>query len=231
VPTLGGIETEPGSRRTDYTDRWARITPSEQRDPHEIYVTEDGERFVAEDTPRFNDLQNALLDGSVDRFWVVFDEAGLESADPPVVSGRDRNEIREMARAGDVAWLGEDLETLAERAGIDAEGLASTVASYNEGVETGDDPFGRSFLTPIDSPPYYALLTHDTTLTTHGGIAVDDSLRVLDEGSDPIPDLYAAGEAIGAGALTGRDFASGMLLTPALSFGRILGRRLAGGSH
>jgi fumarate reductase flavoprotein subunit len=227
VPTLGGIETESGSGRTDYTDRWARVTPSEDRVPHEIYVTEAGERFVAEDAESFGTYQRALLDRSIHRFWVVFDERALEWADPPVVSGRDREGIRTMADGGDIAWRADTLDALAERAGIDPTGLAATVQTYNDAVATGDDPFDRSALpAPIDDPPFYAIETHDTTLATHGGLAVDDHLRVLDRADDPIPGLFAIGEAIGGGALTGQDFGSGMLLTPALSFGRLLGRRL-----
>jgi len=229
VPTMGGIETPPGSARTDYTERWARVVPSDDRQPHEIYVTADGERFVAEDAPTFRERQQALLERSISQFWVVFDERGLEAAELPVVRGYDADELRELAGEGKVCWRADGLRALAERAGIDPDGLESTVERFNEAVETGDDPFDRSFLPdPIGTPPFYAVLTHDTTLTTHGGLTVNDSLQVLDTDGEPIPGLYAAGEALGAGATSGRDFASGMLLTPALSFGRVLGRQLAG---
>jgi hypothetical protein len=43
---------------------------------------------------------------------------------------------------------------------------------------------------------------------------------------NPIKGLYAAGEALGAAATSGNAFCGGMLITPALSFGRILGRKL-----
>jgi fumarate reductase flavoprotein subunit len=39
--------------------------------------------------------------------------------------------------------------------------------------------------------------------------------------------LYAAGEALGTSATSGNAFCGGMLATPALGFGRILGRELA----
>ena len=39
--------------------------------------------------------------------------------------------------------------------------------------------------------------------------------------------LFAVGEAIGMGATSGQAFCGGMSVTPALSFGRILGRSLA----
>jgi predicted oxidoreductase len=62
---------------------------------------------------------------------------------------------------------------------------------------------------------------------TFGGVAVDGELRVVREDGSPVPGLYAAGEALGAAATSGNGFCGGMLATPALSFGRILGRRLA----
>jgi len=39
--------------------------------------------------------------------------------------------------------------------------------------------------------------------------------------------LYGAGEFLGLGALSGKAFCSGMAITPALSFGRILGKKLS----
>jgi fumarate reductase flavoprotein subunit len=147
-----------------------------------------------------------------------------------VVKGHDRDGIRELAEEGGVAWLGDDSEELAGKAGIDPDGLRDTISRFNDAVRRSEDPLGRNHLPdPIETPPFYAVLTQGTTLGTHGGIAVDENLPVLNEEGEPIPGLYAAGEALGATATSGHDFASGMLLTPALSFGRILGRRLAPG--
>jgi fumarate reductase flavoprotein subunit len=56
---------------------------------------------------------------------------------------------------------------------------------------------------------------------------VDDELRVLDRAGAPIPNLYAAGEILGLGATSGNAFVGGMSVTPAMTFGRILGDRLA----
>ncbi|MFX0592553.1 hypothetical protein [Melissospora conviva] len=53
------------------------------------------------------------------------------------------------------------------------------------------------------------------------------SFAVRDEAGAQIPGLYAVGEVIGAGATCGNSFCSGMLVTPALTFGRLLGERLA----
>jgi fumarate reductase flavoprotein subunit len=55
------------------------------------------------------------------------------------------------------------------------------------------------------------------------GLAVDGNLRVVTEAGAPIPNLYAAGEVIGAGATSGNAFVGGAILTPALTFGMLLG--------
>jgi len=58
---------------------------------------------------------------------------------------------------------------------------------------------------------------------------LDDRLRVRREDGRVIPGLYAVGEVIGSAAVNGNSFCSGMCLTPAMAFGRIVGRALAGG--
>ena len=42
--------------------------------------------------------------------------------------------------------------------------------------------------------------------------------------------LHVAGEILGAAQTSGRSYTGGMLLTPALAFGRLLGRRLGAGA-
>jgi fumarate reductase flavoprotein subunit len=47
-----------------------------------------------------------------------------------------------------------------------------------------------------------------------------------------VRNLYAAGELLGAGQLMGQSFVGGMMVTPAMTFGRLLGQRLPiGGVH
>jgi fumarate reductase flavoprotein subunit len=48
----------------------------------------------------------------------------------------------------------------------------------------------------------------------------------VDQTGKPIPNLYAAGEVLGLGATSGNSFVGGMSVTPAMTFGRLLGQRL-----
>jgi hypothetical protein len=41
-----------------------------------------------------------------------------------------------------------------------------------------------------------------------------------------VPNLYAVGEVIGGGATSGDSFVNGMMVTPALAFGRLLGEKI-----
>ena len=58
------------------------------------------------------------------------------------------------------------------------------------------------------------------------GLKVDAQLRVLGAKSRPIPNLYAAGEVLGFSRTSGNAFVGGLSLTPALTFGKLLGEKL-----
>ena len=79
---------------------------------------------------------------------------------------------------------------------------------------------------PIAQAPFYAIRMQGYYLLDTAGLTVDGSLRVVRPDGKPIPNLYAAGELIGMGALQGSSYCGGMSVTPALSFGKLLGERL-----
>ena len=224
--TIGGIEQEPGSGRADWWDSYANIYPPD-RPPREIHVNARGERFVAEDHPSAHHRQQIQLDQPDRRLWVVFAEAALDDGEP-LVATWDASTFRRQAQERECAFSAGTIRELAEAAGIDADGLERTVSDWNEAVRAGNDPLGRRDPGPaIETPPYYALLTHPISLITFAGLSIDTELRVLSTSGGPIPGLFAIGEVIGAGTLTGNAFCTGMIVTPAISLGRIMGRRLA----
>ena len=55
---------------------------------------------------------------------------------------------------------------------------------------------------------------------------MDDKLRVTRADGQPVSGLWAAGEIIGASQTMGRAVCGGMMATPALTFGRLLGQKL-----
>lgn len=202
------------------------------RPPWEIYVNAEGERFLREDIASHDAHEEALREQTEERCWVVFDEAIFSQA-PQLVRGSfsggwTQESIREAFESEwPMFYRGETVAELATAAGINGDGLAETIAAYNAGQTTGEDALGREHMPlPIAEPPFYAVQTQSWLLSGFAGLAVNDALQVIREDQTPIPGLYAAGELLGAAAFMGRSYCGGMLVTPALTFGRLLGQRL-----
>lgn len=196
------------------------------RAPWEIQVNADGRRFIAEDEPSVHRREKALLAQPHHRCWIVFDERILREA-PPLVPGWSPEKVRSSGNAHPMFSSGPTLETLAARAGISPDGLQSTVEEFNAGQTLGRDPLGRKHLPrPVAVPPFHAIRVQGWTLISFAGLAVDERLRVVTRAGMPVRNLYAAGEILGAGATCGQAYVNGMTLTPALTFGRLLGSRV-----
>ncbi|TAG69835.1 MAG: FAD-binding protein, partial [Runella slithyformis] len=133
------------------------------------------------------------------------------------------------AENGVFAWKANSISELAKKTRLDEGTLEQTVARFNTFVtHQRDEDFGRTYLqNTVSQAPFYAILTHCFSLVTFGGLAVNAQLQVIDNQQQPIEGLYAAGEIVGGGATCGHAFVGGMFLTPALSFGRYLGQKLA----
>ncbi len=228
LPTFGGLPDPRTPGRANWSDR-QRLTS--ERAPYEIYVDRDGRRWVAEDEESIDEKERALARIPDQTFWTVFDDAALSRATGGVeqmVVGKEPDEVRAMMGQRPGLHSADSLEELATLAGIDPAGLVETVARYNDAVAAGHDAdLGRTFLpSPIATAPFYAVRNHAITLVTFQGLDIDASFAVRDESGGEIAGLYAVGEVVGAGATCGNSFCSGMLVTPAMTFGRLLGERL-----
>ena len=199
----------------------------ERRMPWEVYVNSAGQRFVREDHPSVDEREHALLAQKDHRYWMIFDQEIMDTA-PPVALGWDRARLDLAFDKYHFFSRGESLAGLAYWAGMEAEGLAASVERYNAGQAGGRDPdFGREHMPlPVRKPPFYAIRMQGTQLLTFAGLDVNPRLEVLNRDGEPIPNLYAAGEVLGAGATTGFGIVNGMMLTPALVFGRVIGERV-----
>lgn len=226
IPTFGGLPPQGEDLRVDWSHRPQLVAP--ERPPWEIYVDRHGRRWIAEDEPSIDAKERVLT--SVDRmtFWMVFDARAVRETHP-IVHGWDAAALDAACGHRRGVHRAATLAELAAVAGISPDGLAATVERYNAAVAAGADrDFGRRHLpAPIAEPPYYAIENHPVTLITFAGLDVDGRLRVRRADGRPIPGLYAVGEVIGSAAVNGNAFCSGMCLTPAMAFGRLVGRRLA----
>jgi len=107
--------------------------------------------------------------------------------------------------------VSDTLEGLAEKCGIDPEGLAAEVKEFNLHAAKGRDPeFGRGeslldrfygdpsvrpnpCIKPISRPPFYAVQMWPGDIGTKGGLKTDARARVLREDGSVIQGLYAVG--------------------------------------
>lgn len=225
LPTYAGIAEEPGGDRIVW-DHVPLLTPQD-RPPWEIHVGTDGRRFVAEDDVSV-DRRERALDARPDlSFWAIFDDPVMAAA-PPLLPGWSAGDLERAWREHGSFVVADGIPALAAATGLPEAELTATLAAYNDAVAgVHPDPFGRRHLPmAITGPRYRAILMHGIVLKTPAGLDVGIDLGVRDRDGRRIRGLWAIGEAIGGSTLSGKAFVGGMSVTPALTFGRLLGRRL-----
>jgi fumarate reductase flavoprotein subunit len=158
------------------------------------------------------------------RYWIIFDHRILTEA-PPIVVGWTREDmIAAFERSRPTFVSAGSLDELGSKCGIDPTGLAASVSGYNYGVQTGNDFFGRQHRPlEIKEAPLHAIRMQASAISSTIGLAVDDDLRVIRRDGSVIPNLYAAGEILGSSQTMGKAACGGMMVTPAMTFGRLLG--------
>ena len=121
-------------------------------------------------------------------------------------------------------WIisGKTVTELASNIGVATATLKNTVQLWNRYCQDGKDPdFGRDplELTPLDSPPFYAIRLFPGGSNTQGGPRRNSKAQIVNPFGDPIPGLYAAGEC---GSVYGMLYpAGGCNLAECITFGRI----------
>ncbi len=227
VPSLGGLELEPGSGVCDFNQSWAMVLTSVYRQPREIYLNAHGHRFMPEDEINADTRERWVAAQPDSCFWALFDETALmernaDGSENALIIGWPSEKMKAEARREKAIWQADTLPELAEKCGLPIEAVLASVATFNQVVAQQQDALlGRQYLqNTITQAPFFAVKIHASVLVTFGGIAVNDRLQVLATDGSILPGLYAAGEILGLGATSGAAFCSGMGLTPALSFGR-----------
>jgi len=214
--------------------------------PGIIAVLRNGRRFTNE-TESYHDVGAALIAACECQpetaCWLICDRRairkyGLGHAKPaPVpVSLSLRNGYLKTGRT---------LAELARACGIDPAGLEATVRAYNGPAARGEDPafhrgrtsFNRYLadpeqapnpcVAPIETGPFYALKVVMGDLGTFDGLRTTVEGQVLDRTDSPIGGLYAVGNDR-ASIMGGTYPGAGITLGPAMTFGYITGRHLAG---
>ena len=109
------------------------------------------------------------------------------------------SDLQSEAAKGEVKIF-DSWENIAAWIGVPPEVLKATIDSYNHSCDRGyDEVFNkeRSYLYALRTPPYYAIRCYLSCLDTIGGIKINHHMEVLDTLDNPIPGLYAGGDAAG----------------------------------
>jgi succinate dehydrogenase/fumarate reductase flavoprotein subunit len=189
----------------------SRWVIGERTPPHTIMVNRRGRRVVNEGV-NYNDTSQAFY---------YFVPNTFDYRNPPawcILDSQYRAKymlLTIMPGDPDPDWLvkADTLEELAEKQGIDPDGLEATVARWNSLVANGQDTdFGRGEggyerwigdpdsphpnLGAIEKPPYYALPVDAHSAGTKGGPRTNTRGEVLNVRGDVVPGLYAAGNVM-----------------------------------
>ena len=218
--------------------------------PHSVCVNREGVRFVDE-ACGYDDFGQAMVadqlrTGSNCPCWLVFDasfrakfSAGGFMPTPVLPDRRIPPDWWDH-----YIFKADTVGALADKIQVPAEALARTIAHINKFSKAGLDPeFGRGgnaydrffgdptvkpnpSLAPIETAPFYAVPINLGDLGTKGGLKADARARVLRADGEPIPNLYAAGNA--SGCPFGNCYpGAGGTIGPALTFGYIAANDIA----
>ena len=206
-----------------------------------LFVNLDGKRFYNEqvvENPVFSvnaisRQKNRVAFSIIDNKTLKkYDENGLDLINV-VTSSMDMSyfyqEMEEMIKNGnDVLFIADSIEELAEKTGIDKDGLAATMKNYNEACKTGGDKeFNKNskYMVPIDGSKFYALKFAPSAYGSLGGIKINHMTQVVTDGIQVIPGLFAAGTD--ANSVCNPDYVfilPGNTLGFAVNSGRMAGR-------
>ena len=187
-----------------------------------IYVDKRGNRIVDEGSRR-DVIRDAVL-GTPERYaYTVVDNETYEKYNSAV------HKSVEEGIAINEAWTAPTIRELAEKMGVDPDGLEAGIKRYNGFVDAKkDEDFGkaeRNLTKKIEKGPFWACYTGMTVHHTMGGLNTNTKAQCLDWTGAVIPRLYAAGEI--TGGIHGTNRVGGNAVLDCFVFGQIAGENAA----
>lgn len=174
-----------------------------------LWVNRNGQRFMPEDqigNTTFTGNAIAAQPGKV--AYTIFDSKLLKrykKKGPDIISHVHPHDLydhfdeqweRDLAAGYEPICQADTIEELAEKAGIDVEGLKAQIEEYNEMCEAGYDEIfekDRHYMEPIAKAPFYCCRQTVGAYGTLGGVKVNHKLEAMDEEAHVIPGLYVVG--------------------------------------
>jgi 3-oxosteroid 1-dehydrogenase len=207
--------------------------------PGSIIVNNDGKRFTNEAGPYIDVVKDQYASHnrgtkSVPAYLIVDQKYRKNFPIGPIMPFASHKEFVENG----FLKVANTIKELAEKCGIDPDGLQKEIETFNGYATAGKDPeFNRgenstdryysdqsvkpnSCLAPLKKPPFYAIELYPGDLGTKGGLKTDSQARVLREDDSPIEGLYATGNC--SASVMGNTYpGAGGTIGPAMTFGYI----------
>jgi len=226
------------TRDDGYVERYTHLIDMSK--PGCIAVNAAGQRFGNEASVHFVEAMHAT--GTVPAHIIANAAFVKKYGMGLVLPGGGK--IKQMVACGYMK-TGATLDELAGKIGIDAAGLAATVAKVNADAATGrDTQFGKgetqidieigdpkhkpnACFGPVGEGPFYAIEIFPGDGSTTVGVKIDVQCRVIGHDGMPIAGLWAAG--LDANSIwQGKSPAHGCNIGPAMVTGYIAGKSVAG---
>ena len=191
----------------DSVTAWRSISPSEDF-VKGMVVNKQGRRFISEDS-YLGHLGHAMANQTEQRAWVIIDSSTYWNAYKETIPRWGEEGYLEFRGPLLLNLLfnstrGKTLTELAEKIGVDPQGLVAEAEDYNQHAAEGNDRFEKKPVNcrALRKGTYFAI---DISVGSKkflcptipmGGLAVDeDKGQVLQADGSPIVGLYAAGRA------------------------------------
>ncbi|HEL2057407.1 TPA: FAD-dependent oxidoreductase [Streptococcus suis] len=222
-----GVEVAPGVAKSTIGGNIAILRENG------LLVSTNGQRVVNERASN-HDILDVLMEQETKVLYLLMDQHHFSIFRKEIAEGgiseKEVNEwLENNGSKTPYLFHADNLEDLADLAGMDRQALAETVARYNGFVAQGkDDDFNRQieFLqVPVGQGPYYLIEQKPRFATTMGGLVVNDRLEVQNKAGQTISGLYAAGEVVGG--VMGTDSPSGANNAWALTSGKLVAEQIS----
>lgn len=174
-----------------------------------LWVNRNGLRFMPEDqiaNTTFTGNAISAQPGMV--AYAIFDSKLLKKykkKGPDIISHVHPHDLydhfdeqweRDLADGYEPICQADTIEELAQKAGIDVEGLVEQVQEYNEMCEVQFDHIfekDRAYMQPIEKGPFYCCRQNVGAYGSLGGVLINHKTQAMDQSSKVISGLYCVG--------------------------------------
>ena len=220
-----GLEVEPGiAKLTTYSTK-------EATDMGAIFVNTSGKRIVNESAP-YTHFRDAIAEQKDKIAFVVMDERTWNRFYELLLKyGFSKDEVQgffDLDGKKSPILVSGDLQTVAQKAGIDYGNLKKTLTDYDKYVASGNDPeFGRpsQFMHKYEGDTYFVIEQKLRFCTTLGGYETNRHMQLLDQDFEALDNFYAAGEIVGGA--NGHDSMPSMMNSWSYASGFVAGTEAA----